>query len=64
MPTYVWLLIWAVVIATVAFFVILERRSANRRREDHEQVRHSGERAVRSERVDRSQGSFDGFGGF
>ena len=30
MPTYVWLLIWGVAIATLAFFYVRERRSGRK----------------------------------
>jgi len=50
MPTYVWLIIWAVVIATVAAFYVRERRSGRKEvldfdRHRHEAVRDAGVRA-------------------
>ena len=47
MPTIVWILIWAVAIATLAFFYVRERRSgraevADFDRHRHEAVREAG----------------------
>ena len=50
MPTYVWFVIWAVVILTVAAFYVRERRSGRTGvtdfdRHDHDAVREAGIRA-------------------
>ncbi len=50
MPMYVWLMIWALLIVTVAAFYVRERRSGRRQigefdRHDHEAAREAGIRA-------------------
>ncbi len=50
MPAYVWLIIWALLIVTVAAFYVRERRSGRKEiaefdRHDHEAAREAGIRA-------------------
>jgi hypothetical protein len=63
MPTFVWILIWAVVLAVVAFLAIRERRAGRRVTADadrmqHEAVREAGVRAD----IQGPNSSFGGFG--
>ena len=54
MPTIVWILLWAVVLAAVAFFVIRELRSGRKGPEEFDRLDHA---AVREAHMNR-----DGFG--
>lgn len=63
MPTYLWLLIWAVALATVTALVVLERRRGRRLRQDRERLRYETARPALNEHADRHgmQGGTFGF---
>ena len=42
MPTYVWILIWAVAIGVIAVLAVRERRSGRRMTSDYEKAKASG----------------------
>ena len=63
MPTYAWILIWAVVLGTVAFLALRERRAGRRMTADVDRLQFDAQKeaGVRSDL--RGPNTFGGFGG-
>ena len=51
MSTAVWILVWAVILGTVAFFLVRERRLGRKQPDDFDRTRHEavGESTMRSQ---------------
>ncbi len=63
MPTYVWILIWAVAITIVAVLAVRERRAGRRVTADVDRLQHGAHREAGVRADLRGPNTFGGFGG-
>ena len=62
MPTMAWILLWAVVLATVAFFVVREIRSGRRGPDEFDRLDSEAAREASLNRDIRGPNTFGGWG--